>query len=323
MCTRILWNRNDPIVVARTMDWPDSTMPVLNVFPAGIERNGGQVGGHQVLRDNPLRWTSRYGSVVTTIYGVGTADGINEFGLAAHMLYLEGTDFGPRDPKTPGLLANVWVQYLLDSATTVTEALELLADAQIVMMEAHGHQATVHLAMEDAGGDSAIIEYPAGRRGVHHSRGYIILTNEPSYEEQIRLLSQQNFSDPGDHTEIDGNVNPVARFQRAAYFSKVLPQPTSERQAVAGILAIARNVSIPFGSPYEGFGLYNTEYRTVCDLTHRRYFFELATSPNVVWIDLPKLNLSAGARPLLLDPDDINLSGEVSGEFSRAERVPF
>ena len=39
--------------------------------------------------------------MVTTIYGIGTADGFNERGLGAHMLYLTATDFGPRDAESP------------------------------------------------------------------------------------------------------------------------------------------------------------------------------------------------------------------------------
>ncbi|MGD9651140.1 MAG: linear amide C-N hydrolase, partial [Candidatus Dadabacteria bacterium] len=41
MCTRILWNNNKlAVVVGRTMDWPESTEPVLTVFPRGMERDG-------------------------------------------------------------------------------------------------------------------------------------------------------------------------------------------------------------------------------------------------------------------------------------------
>lgn len=60
-----------------------------------------------LVKDNPARWTSKYGSLVTTIYGIGTADGINEAGLGAHMLYLNATDFGARDVSKPGLHAGL------------------------------------------------------------------------------------------------------------------------------------------------------------------------------------------------------------------------
>ncbi len=122
---------------------------------------------------------------------------------------------------------------------------------------------------------------------------------------------------------LPGNVNPRDRFQRAAYYSAMLPEPKTEREAVAGVLAITRNVSVPFGAPYKGFGIYNTEYRTVTDLTNQRYFFELTTSPNVIWADLAKFKLTPGAPVMLLHPDSITLSGDVSSKFKRTTKAPF
>ena len=322
-CTRILWNDNGfAVMVGRTMDWPESTEPVLTVFPKGVARDGGMAGPERVVADNPARWTSRYGSLVTTVYGIGTADGINEAGLAAHMLYLNATDFGPRDPAKPGIHAGLWAQYVLDNAATVTEALALLEGIQIAPVEANGHKANVHLAMEDASGDSAIIEYIDGKPVVHHGRQYAIMTNDPRYDEQLALLASLDFSKPASDMPLPGNVNAVDRFQRAAYYLALLPEPTSEREAAAGILAIARNVSVPFGAPYKGFGIYNTEYRTAANLTARRYYFELTTSPSVVWVDLAKLDFAAGRPVLALDPDDPALAGDVSAAF-RPVAAPF
>ena len=112
-----------------------------------MKRDGGRVGPTQVVAENALCWTSDYGSLVTTVYGIGTADGINERGLAAHMLYFKTADFGTRDSSRPGLHAGLWAQYLLDNAATVEEAVGLLGAVQLVMVESHGHPATVHLAI--------------------------------------------------------------------------------------------------------------------------------------------------------------------------------
>jgi penicillin V acylase-like amidase (Ntn superfamily) len=216
MCTRILWNSSKVAVMAgRTMDWPESTEPVLTVFPRGQRRHGGLVGGEIVVAVNPLDWTSRFASLVTTIYGVGSADGMNERGFAAHMLYLQSTDLGERDPSRPGLQVGLWVQYLLDGAETVAEGLDLLDTFQPVMFSAHGHAATVHLAMEDAAGDSAIVEFLGGERVVHHGPQFTVLTNEPPYDEQLRLLAEQDYAKPGMDTPVPGNVSAVDRFQRA------------------------------------------------------------------------------------------------------------
>jgi penicillin V acylase-like amidase (Ntn superfamily) len=323
-CSRILWNSNKlAVVVGRTMDWPESTEPMLAVFPRGMKRDGGRVGTEIAVKDNPAQWTSKYGSLVTTIYGIGTADGLNEKGLSIHMLYLNAADFGPRDSSRPGVQAGLWGQYLLDNAANVEEALKLLEEIQVVMVEARGHKATVHLAIEDASGDSAIIEYVGGKPVVHHGRQYTIMTNDPPYDQQLKLLKQLDFTNPSSNTPLPGNVKPTDRFQRAAYYAAMLPEPKNEREAVAGVLAIARNVSVPFGAPYKGFGIYNTEYRTVCNLTDRRYFFELTTSPNVIWADLSKFDLSPGASVKILNPDSIELSGDVTSKFETTRSSPF
>jgi choloylglycine hydrolase len=319
-CTRVLWNDNKlAVVVGRTMDWPESTDPILTVFPRGMSRDGGRAGAAVAVAQNPAKWTSKYGSLVTTIYGIGTADGFNERGLGAHMLYLTATDFGLRDASKPGVQAGLWAQYALDNAATVNEALAILDKIQVVMVSARGHDANVHLALEDASGDSAIIEYIGGKPVVHHGRQFTIMTNDPAYDEQLALLKKLDFSHPSSDMPLPGNVNPRDRFARADYYLSMLPAPKDEREAIAGMFAIARNVSVPFGAPYHNFGIYNTEYRTVMNLTDKRYYFELTTAPNVIWAGLLEMKLEPGSAVMVLNPDDIALSGDVTDKFKAAK----
>lgn len=318
-CTRVLWNGGGPaILVGRTMDWPELTEPILTVLPRGLKHDGGRLGKESLNDPNPAVWTSKYGSLVTQLYGLGSADGINERGLAAHLLYLNATDFGARDKTLPGVQAGLWAQYALDNAAGVAEALDLLMKTQPIPIEAHGHKANVHLALEDASGDLAIIEYIDGKPVVHHGRDFRVMTNDPSYDEQLELLKAQDFSKPSSDTPLPGNVNPRDRFQRASYYLSMVPTPKTEREGVASVLAVMRNVSVPFGAPYKSFGVYNTEYRTVSDTTNKIYFFELTTSPNVVWTDLKALDFRPGAPVRVLNPDSIDLSGDVSGDYRRA-----
>jgi choloylglycine hydrolase len=298
------------------MDWPESTEPLIVAFPRGRQRDGGLLLTEVVVPDNPLRWTSRYGSLVTTVYGLGTVDGLNERGLGVHALYLKSTDVGPRDAGLPGIHTGLWAQYLLDQAATVSEALALMDGIQLVMVGANGFDATLHLAIEDADGDSAILELAAGKLVAHHGRQFTLMTNDPTFDEQLEMLAAQDFSHPSSAMPLPGNVNPVDRFQRAAYYSALLPKPASERQAVASVMAIMRNVSVPFGAPYGDFGVYDTEYRTVCDLTNQVYFFELTTSPSTIWVELSGLDFSDGGQPQAIDPYDESLAGNVTGRFA-------
>ena len=321
-CSRVTWlGPNGTVITGRSMDWPYSFHSHLYAVPAGSTQDG--AGGV-----NSLTWTRKYGAIevagTTDPAGPidGVFDGMNEKGLAAHMLYLNATDFGPRDTSKPGLHAGLWAQYLLDNAATVEEALKLFDQIQVVMVSANGHNANVHLAMEDATGDSAIIEYIGGKPVIHHGRQFTVMTNDPTYDQQLALLAKQDFSKPASDMPLPGNVNPVDRFQRATYYLHLLPKPADEREAAAGILAIARNVSVPFGAPYKGFGIYNTEYRTAANLTAKRYYFELTNTPNVIWADLDAMNLDAGQPVRALDPNSLDLSGNVMADF-RVVPAPF
>lgn len=252
-------------------------------------------------------------------YDLGAVDGVNETGLAGHLLYLNSTDYGTRDAARPGLQAGLWLQYALDNAASVSEALALLAPVQIVMVEAHEHKASVHLALEDASGDSAIIEYIAGKAVIHHGRRYSVMTNDPPYDQQLALLKKMDaehaFQKLSRDTSLPGNVNPVDRFQRAAFFSRFLPQPRDTRQAIAAMFSIMANVSVPFGAPYKDFGTYNTEYRSVIDLTNLVYYFQLTTVPSVSWTPLSRFDFRPGASALFLDPDSLDLAGDVSARY--------
>jgi penicillin V acylase-like amidase (Ntn superfamily) len=117
---------------------------------------------------------------------------------------------------------------------------------------------------------------------------------------------------------LPGNVNPRDRFQRASYYLSMVPTPKSEREGVASMLAIARNVSVPFGTPYKSFGVYNTEYCTVSDPTSQLYFFELTANPNLIWTDLKQLDFQPGAPVQTLNPDSIDLVGDVIADYRPA-----
>lgn len=319
MCTRVFWNDNGTaLIVGRTMDWPESTEPILTIFPRGTRHDGGLLLGERIVADNALVWEAAYGTLVVSVYGLGAAEGVNEAGLAAHMLYLNETDFGPVDPERPAIHAALWVQYLLDNAATVREALELQAALQLVMAEARGALSTVHLALEDATGDSAVIEYVEGRPTVYHDAAHRVMTNSPPFDQQLALLAQRDFAEPASSISLPGNVESVDRFTRASYFLNVLPTPGNEREAMASMLAVIRNCSIPFGAPYKDEGVLNTEYRVVNDLTNRRLFFEMATLPSVIWVDWGALDFSEGSGVRTLDPDDLSLSGNVTDRFAPA-----
>jgi choloylglycine hydrolase len=250
MCTRMFWSDNGQArVCSRTMDWEFSDEPQLWAFPRGLARTS------HGIDENPLTWTSRYGNVALSAWDQGTSDGLNERGLAAHTLYLGGAGYELRDAR-PGVSNLLWSQYLLDSFATVSEALEGLRDVQIVSVLALGAHHGMHMAIEDAGGDSAVIEFLGGRPVVHHGPQYTVLTNDPPYDEQLAHLTRYRpfggeLPPPGDITSLD-------RFVRASYFLHYLPRPETHAEAVAGVVKLARNVAVPDGAPDDDLKAYPT-----------------------------------------------------------------
>jgi choloylglycine hydrolase len=65
----------------------------------------------------------------------------------------------------------------------VAETLRRTDEIEPVKITAHGHDANLHVAVEYAGGDSAIIEFPQGRPVVHHRRRYTLMPYDPTYDE--------------------------------------------------------------------------------------------------------------------------------------------
>jgi len=283
-CTRILWNDNSVAVLAsRSMDWWGSSQPKLHVVPRGVRKSGAMFGTQTVVSGNPARWTSRYGSVVVGNYDAAVSDGMNEKGLAAHGLWLYAQDYGPRDMSRQGLQVGMYVQYVLDNAATVDQAIALLPRIQPVQVVMDGHTIRLSLSVEDRSGDSAVIEYLNGVPVIHHGRQYRVTTNTV-LDDALALLAPYDFSNATRNLTIPGNTNSRDRFVRASFYSAFLSKvtPRSRLEAQAALMSVARNVSDPIGAPGDEVGETDeTDFRTVADLTHGVYLFELSRGTGV------------------------------------------
>ncbi len=112
-CTKVVYKGTEnTIITARSMDWKDEIDPNLWIFPRGLERSG-NVG------DMSLKWTSKYGSVITSAWDIATTDGINEKGLVTNILRLVESEYPKFDKEgtKQGLSIAAWAQYVLDFAT--------------------------------------------------------------------------------------------------------------------------------------------------------------------------------------------------------------
>lgn len=331
-CTRALYVGDaDMVVTGRTMDWKEDMASNLWVFPAGMARDGA-AGAHS------LQWTSKYGSVVTSGYEVGSADGMNEKGLVANLLYLAESQFAPVDPSRPSLSIAAWPQYVLDSYATVAEAVAALEKEPFNLLAPNlpnGDAAALHLAISDAGGDSAIFEYLDGKLSIHHGKQYTVMTNSPSYDQQLAL--NRYWQEIGGQTFLPGTSRAADRFARTSFlldavpksvapqYIQGVPEQSFEFQAVAQVMSVMRAVSVPLGitTPDEP-NIASTLWRSASDQKNLVYYFDSATRPNTFWVSLAKLDLSPGAPvgKLTIQNGEV-FAGEVADQFEKAEPFKF
>ena len=247
-CTRATYIGPDNMVVTgRTMDWKEDIMSNIYVFPRGIQRAGYNKG-------ETVKWTSKYGSVIATGYDIGTCDGMNEKGLVASLLFLpelKKETFRIDAPQMP-----------------------------------NGSASTLHLAITDKTGNTAILEYLNGELNIHEGKEYQVMTNSPRYEYQLAI--NDYWKEVGGLQMLPGTNRSSDRFVRASFYIHAIPVPS--------VLSVMRTVSVPFGiTTPDKPHISSTRWRSVSNQKDKVYYFESTLTPNLFWLDLKKIDFSPKA----------------------------
>jgi choloylglycine hydrolase len=330
-CTRVLYTAPDgTVITGRGMDWAEDMHSNLWAFPRGMPRDG-------ATGPKAPKWVSKYGSVIASGYDVGTADGMNEKGLVANLLYLAESDYGVPDGK-PALSISLWAQYALDNFATVAEAVAAFQKETFQVVTdvlPNGMKAQLHLSLSDATGDSAILEYLGGKLVVHHGKQYVVMTNSPSYDQQLALNAY--WQGIGGLVFLPGTNRAADRYARASFLLGAIPRSVDksyigavpdqkfEFQALSSVLGVVRSVGVPLGITTPGQpNISSTIWRTVADQTRRVYAFDSATTPSVFWVPMGDLDLAAGAPVKKLTVAGGRMySGNVASKFEVAKPFAF
>ena len=321
MCSRIKYETGTgTYITGRGMDWNDPTAPThLWIFPRGMERDGG-------IGSTPIKWTSKYGSVVASFYGAASTDGMNEKGLVGNVLYLAEADYGDASVTgKPTLSIAGWVQYILDNFATVAEAVTALKNEPFTIVAPilpNGRPAAVHTSLSDPSGDSAILEYIDGKLVIHHGPECAVMTNSPVYDQQIAINAYWDLI--GGNRMLPGTISAADRYVRLSYYLKSSPK-FKGAEAVASVFSQMRSIGVPLGmADPDHPNISATLWRTVADHGARRYYFESTLRPSVIWVDLEKVNLQPGAPVMKLDTLGSEVhAGDVSSKFAPAEPFKF
>jgi len=300
-CTRVVYigDGDKNVITGRTLDWKEEIPSNLYVLPRGIERAGYD-------SDNTVSWTSKYGSVVNVGYDLGVSEGMNEKGLVVNLLYLPGTSYTYTDGTPDNRLimsASLWGQYVLDNFATTSEAVAQLSKDEIQINAPAmpgGSATTVHMAISDVTGNSAIIEYLDGKLSIHEGKQYQVLTNAPPYEQQLAV--DEYWKQVGGMNMLPGTNRSYDRFVRASFYINTVPKDASHAMAVAGVFGVIFNCSVPVGiSLPDNPEISSTRWRSVADQSKLIYYYGTTLNPSIMWVNLNEFKLTPGAPIMKLD----------------------
>lgn len=294
-CTRIFHNANPSVLLcSRSLNWHCSLEEQLWLLPRGLKADGGIMGFAS------YEWESRYGSLllISKKYLNGAVEGLNEQGLAAHALYF-GTAQHDNCPEQPAVAQIYWVRYLLDHFASVSEVLEHIVEVPIVEIQPTGLKLPLHIALEDSFGDSAILEYVQGKCVVHHGRDYTVMTNAPSFDEQLHNLYRYRHFGGSEVMPLGSGSQD--RFVRAAYQLAMCNLPVNDKAAIDLAFALIRSIAAPT-QPILKADEELLWWTSVIDLRRKIYYFCPYPHGIPLCVDLKSHDFASFSDVKILDP---------------------
>lgn len=282
-------------LTGRNYDWDTESAWLL------VNRRGTMRAGWLQGDPGPAAiWKARYGSLSVNQYGNGfPCSGMNEAGLSVDVLWLEETGY-PKADKKPSLSELQWVQYVLDQAATVDEALAIGTAVRITRSSS-----PLHFYLADRLGNRAVLEYVAGEAVVsrpQEAEPFGITNSVWQASEAFR--QQQGSAFP---LKSDGSVE---RYCRALGFaSQTRGMALDTATAVTAVYSILNSVATE-----------RTVWQLVYEAQRGRFWYKTAHAPAVKYLDLAQLDFSARGNieglPLVLPQ-----AGSTRAELRRYEPV--
>ncbi|GGK37957.1 MULTISPECIES: linear amide C-N hydrolase [Aliivibrio] len=326
-CTgiRLVANDGSPIF-GRTEEFGDDVFEVnWKIFPRDYTFQGYTPDG-----SNGKQWKSKYGFVAATPFEVEQAvEGLNEHGLQVGVFYFQPYEQAIYQKYIPSKAKNSiggWQlpTYIISQAKNVDEVRWLLSKVNVVDAIPYPYykdwnvSPKIHLAVNDAQGNSVVIEYLNGELHIFDNPLGAI-TNKPRFDWHQQNLKQftnlpidqpvpfQNKSKEVMRTGLDidrlesisGEITSESRFIRAAMYSQTAEPFDTALEGVHAAFNILNNFDIPKGfkryrhSDGKEYSMYS-QWTTVSDLRNKKMYIRSFYSPSVKLIDLNEINFKDG-----------------------------
>lgn len=283
-CTAFLINQGGKSVVGMNHDWYFADGLILT-NKRGVLKTamGGSAG--------PLAsWTSKFGSVTFVQYGRELVrSGMNEAGLFIGGLLLKETEW-PHPDVRPSIRSAQWLQYQLDTASSVEEVIESDKKIRISIP----NSSPEHFFVCDRSGHCAVIEFLKGKQVYRVGKELPVqaLTNS-LYANCVGSLKSGKLPEP------DTDYS-LSRFKKTSAMLRGTEVQGTE------VIDLAFEILKKIED--------STQWTIVYDLTNLTVFFRTLGKSNVRHFSLTGLNFSC-ARPVAMLDIQADISGNVHDAF--------
>lgn len=268
-CSTFLLENGERMVFGRNYDFSTGEAHI------SINKRGLEKTSFTLPPEKAFSWTSKYGSISFNQYGREfSVGGMNEAGLVVEVMILQETVY-PKPDKRSGLMETQWVQYQLDSFSTVDE---VLASTQKVRISNNSF-AGLHFLVADRSGKAAILEYINGKLKIYNKDSLPVkaLTNS-SYSSSLHSLKR--------------NVNNDESLVRFKTVAKMLEKYKARRESIIDYsFKILNEVSIPGA----------TRWQIVYDMTNMKIHYITDRMPEVRTLTFADFNFADWGTSLYID----------------------
>ncbi len=289
-CTAFVMKGWGGALLARNFDWPVGEGYVF------VNKKNVAKTAYPGESPQPLRWTSKYGSVTFNQFGREfPLGGMNEAGLIIEELNAP-CEYSLPDRRS-ALNEFQWVQYQLDTQASVQGVLDSDARLRIAKI-----LAGLHYLVADRKGNVAVIEFVKGKTVAYSGRDLPVrvLANNSYAESLSNTKFHQGF---GGKKEVSNGPESTERFVRAASLLKDLDLP-GQRPSVDTAFLILRSVAQE-----------DTQWSVVYYPTRGLVFFKTRTSRRLKVIVLEDFDFRC-SRPVLMLPILTEYGGRLSRSFT-------
>lgn len=235
-----------------------------------------------IEEDEPVTWTSKYGSI--TFNQIGNQlpiCGMNEKGLAVTLMWLDGTEYPEKDDRK-ALTELQWVQYQLDNSASIQEVIESNSKIRISRTSI----VPLHYFIIDKYAHSAVIEF-LNREMVVYKNDQLPLEVLPNTTYKDILNSY--FQSKGEYPDNTDNSNDLLRFNKTV---KMIQE--FDKQHSTDIIKYSFDV-------LESVKCSNTRWNIVFDIKREQIYYRTRENPQVRTINIDDFNYDCDSPQKIID----------------------